>query len=48
MVGFFLQWKDPVGKSLFSMPTPTMNGGYHEKQVLERLTEVSFNAVSIP
>lgn len=40
--------EDPVGKSSFSMPSPTTNGGYHEKQVLESLTEVSFNAVSIP
>lgn len=29
--------EDPVGKSSFSMPTLTTNGGYHEKQVLECL-----------
>lgn len=39
--------EDPVGKSSFSMPT-SVNGSYHEKQVLECLTEVLFNAVSIP
>jgi len=40
--------EDPVGKSSFSMPTPTMNGSYHEKQILEYLTKVLFNATSIP
>lgn len=40
--------EDPVGKSSFSMPTSAMNGSYHEKQVLECLTEVLFNVVSIP
>lgn len=38
---------DPVGKSSSSMPAPTVNGGYQEKQVLECLTKVLFSAVSI-
>lgn len=40
--------EDAVGKSCFFMPTPTVNGGYHKKQVLQCLTEVLFNGVSIP